>query len=160
MDPKTVTLEEARAAVAVARGRGETVAFTNGCFDVLHVGHLHLLRAARRTADLLVVGVNGDASVRALKGPARPIFPEHDRCTMLAAYSFVDLVVPFSEPTPFEVIAALQPDVLVKGADYRAEEIVGAEVVLSRGGRVVRVALVEGRSTTAALARSSAVAEQ
>lgn len=149
---KSVSVQEARAALAAERARGKTVAFTNGCFDVLHVGHLHLLREARKTADLLVVGVNSDASVRALKGPTRPIFPEGDRVAMLAAYPFVDLVVAFGEPTPRALIEALEPDVLVKGADYRPEAIVGAEVVLSRGGRVVRVGLVAGRSTTGAVA--------
>lgn len=123
--------------------------FTNGVFDLLHLGHVALLEAARSEGAALVVGVNSDASVHRLgKGPARPVVPEADRARVLAALAAVDCVVPFDEDTPLELIRALRPDVLVKGADYAREEIVGAADVESWGGRVVRVPLVDGRSTS------------
>ncbi len=125
------------------------VVFTNGVFDLLHVGHVALLEAARDQGSALVVGVNSDASVRRLgKGPERPLVAEVQRTRILAALAAVDCVVPFDEDTPLELIRALRPDVLVKGADYARDEIVGAAEVESWGGRVVRVPLVEGRSTS------------
>lgn len=128
---------------------GERVVFTNGCFDLLHAGHLALLEAARREGDRLVVGINSDRSVRLLKGPGRPIVSEAERAETLEALEAVDLVVVYDEETPLETIAALVPDVLVKGADWPEDQIVGREVVRGAGGRVVRVELVPGRSTTA-----------
>ena len=122
--------------------------FTNGCFDLLHAGHVALLEAARGQGDFLVVGVNTDPSVRRLKGRGRPIVPLRERMEVLAALRSVDCVVPFAEPTPARLVARLRPDVLVKGSDYRVPEIVGREVVLARGGRVVTVPLRRGRSTT------------
>lgn len=131
------------------RGQTGTVVFTNGVFDVLHRGHVALLTAARAEGDALVVGVNTDASVRRLgKGPGRPINRERDRAYVLAALECVDAVVVFDEDTPRALIEALAPDVLVKGADYAPEAIVGAELVTARGGRVVRVPLEDGYSTT------------
>jgi rfaE bifunctional protein nucleotidyltransferase chain/domain len=128
------------------------VVFTNGVFDLLHRGHLALLAAARAEGDALVVGVNSDASVRRLgKGADRPLNRAGDRAYLLASLEVVDAVVLFEEDTPLELIAALRPDVLVKGADYAPEAIVGADIVTSRGGRVVRVPLVEGFSTTGLL---------
>jgi len=125
------------------------VVFTNGVFDLLHVGHVALLETARAEGSALVVGVNSDASARRLgKGPDRPLVPASERARVLAALAAVDCVVPFDEDTPLELIRALRPDVLVKGADYAPEAIVGAADVESWGGRVVRVPLVEGRSTT------------
>lgn len=133
-------IREDRLALAaeLAGRRGETVVFTNGVFDLLHPGHVELLEFARRQGDLLVVGVNEDASVRRLKGPARPIFPLAERLEVLAALQCVDYVVPFSEDTPLELIRALgRVDVLVKGGDYAPEQVVGRAEVEGRGGRLV-----------------------
>lgn len=143
-------LLEERRAWREARRR---VVFTNGCFDLLHAGHVTLLEQARGLGDVLVVGVNGDGSVRGLKGPGRPLVPEHERREVLLALEPVDRVVVFDEPTPAELIHALLPDVLVKGSDWGEQEIVGRDVVEARGGRVVRIPLVPGRSTTGLLER-------
>jgi len=129
--------------------RGNTVVFTNGVFDLLHPGHIDVLRAARAEGDALVVGVNSDASVKRLKGPTRPMRTETDRAYVLAGLATVDAVVVFDEDTPFELIRALQPDVLVKGGDYTEATVVGAAEVRARGGRVVIVPLTPGHSTTA-----------
>jgi D-beta-D-heptose 7-phosphate kinase/D-beta-D-heptose 1-phosphate adenosyltransferase len=131
------------------RAEGRKVVFTNGCFDLLHPGHVRLLEAARAEGDVLVVGLNGDASVGRLKGPSRPVFPAAERAETLLALEPVDRVVVYDEDTPRETIAALLPDVLVKGADWAADRIVGREEVEAQGGRVVRVELLPGRSTTA-----------
>jgi D-beta-D-heptose 7-phosphate kinase/D-beta-D-heptose 1-phosphate adenosyltransferase len=128
---------------------GRAVVFTNGCFDLLHAGHVALLEAARAEGDLLVVGLNSDASVRRLKGEGRPVLPEQERAEALLALEAVDRVVVYAEDTPREVIAALLPDVLVKGADWALDAIVGRPEVEGAGGRVARVALLPGRSTTA-----------
>jgi D-beta-D-heptose 7-phosphate kinase/D-beta-D-heptose 1-phosphate adenosyltransferase len=138
------------------RRRGLRVAFTNGVFDLLHGGHLALLVRARALADVLVVGVNSDASVRRLKGRGRPIVPLEERMEMLAGLKPVDYVLPFEEDTPARLIAALRPDVLVKGGDYRLDQIAGRDVVEARGGRVVRVRLRPGRSTSVLVARARA----
>jgi len=123
------------------------VAFTNGCFDLLHPGHISLLEQARGTADKLVVGLNADLSVRRLKGSGRPVQSEVARATVLSSLKTVDAVVIFSEDTPLELIRALQPDVLIKGADYTVETVVGADMVKAYGGRIVLANLVEGQST-------------
>lgn len=141
-------LDELMRERAAWRAAGERLAFTNGCFDLLHPGHLSLLEHARRTADRLVVAINSDASVRALKGPGRPLLPEAERAETLLALEPVDRVVVYAEPTPLELIERLLPDVLVKGADWALDRIVGREAVEAAGGRVERVALVPGRSTT------------
>jgi D-beta-D-heptose 7-phosphate kinase/D-beta-D-heptose 1-phosphate adenosyltransferase len=136
-------------AVAWRRAQAGPVVFTNGVFDLLHVGHVALLEAARGEGAALVVGVNGDASVRRLgKGAGRPLVPEAQRARVVAALAAVDCVVLFDEDTPRELILALRPDVLVKGADYALDQIVGAAEVTGWGGRVTRVPLVEGMSTT------------
>lgn len=127
--------------------------FTNGCFDLLHRGHVEYLAAARQLGDVLVVGLNSDASVRRLKGPDRPINPEGDRAAVLDALRAVDFVTIFEEDTPAALIEAVQPDVLVKGADYTEDRIVGADIVRRRGGRVVIVPLLGGRSTSGLIAR-------
>lgn len=137
------------------RGARGAVVFTNGVFDVLHRGHVVLLAAARAEGDALVVGLNSDASVRRLKGPARPITGERDRAYVLGALEMVDRVVLFDEDTPLALITALEPDVLAKGADYASDAIVGADVVTARGGRVVRVPLEGGYSTTGLIERAS-----
>jgi D-beta-D-heptose 7-phosphate kinase/D-beta-D-heptose 1-phosphate adenosyltransferase len=130
------------------RKNGYKVGFTNGCFDILHIGHLALLTYARQNSGKLIVAVNSDASVKRLKEPGRPINSENDRAMVLAALSAVDAVVVFDDDTPLEMIQALNPDVLVKGADYTIVSIVGAPHVLSYGGKVLRCELVPGKSTT------------
>ena len=135
------------------RAAGRTVVLTNGCFDLLHAGHLALLEAAQREGDVLVVALNSDASVRGLKGEGRPVVPENERSEVLLALEAVDRVVLYDEPTPIEVVRALLPDVLVKGADWAADAIVGGPEVEAAGGRVVRVTLVPGRSSSAILGR-------
>ena len=130
------------------RAAGERVVFTNGCFDLLHAGHVSYLTEARALGDRLVVGLNDDASVRRLKGPTRPLQPAGDRALILAALRAVDLVVAFAEGTPRELIREVRPDVLVKGGDYRAADIVGADEVLAWGGEVRVLGFLEGRSTT------------
>lgn len=132
---------------------GGVVAFTNGVFDLLHPGHVDVLVAARALGDVLVVGLNTDASVRRLKGPSRPVRGERDRALLLAALEAVDAVVLFEEDTPIDLIRALRPDVLVKGGDYSADSVVGAADVVARGGRVVIVPLTPGHSTTATIRR-------
>ena len=146
-------LLDLEAALAWRRAARGPVVFTNGVFDVLHRGHVALLVAARAEGDALVVGLNSDASVHRIKGPERPLNRERDRAYVLGALSCVDAVVLFDEDTPARLIAALQPDVLVKGADYAPDEIVGADVVTARGGRVVRVPLEPGFSTTGLIAK-------
>ncbi|RMD64083.1 MAG: D-glycero-beta-D-manno-heptose-7-phosphate kinase [Alphaproteobacteria bacterium] len=144
-----------REAAARWRRAGLRIGFTNGCFDLLHPGHVSLLAQARGACDRLVVGLNSDASVRRLKGPGRPIQPEAARAAVLASLASVDLVVIFAEETPLALIEALRPDVLVKGADYRLEDVVGADLVQSYGGRVVLADLVPGYSTTATIRKLS-----
>ena len=147
--PKIATLEEAVAWRKRLAAEGRKVVFTNGCFDLLHRGHVELFRAARAEGDALVVGLNADESVRRLKGASRPLVPQEDRAEVLSALEMVDRVVVFAEDDPGRVIDALVPDVLVKGADWASDAIVGRETVERHGGRVVRVTLAEGRSTSA-----------
>ncbi len=148
-----MTRSEAIAFVGRCHDAGRTVVFTNGVFDLLHVGHLRYLRQARALGDALIVGVNSDRSVRAVKGSGRPIVPEGERAEILAALACVDGVVIFDEATPHGLIAALGPDVLVKGADWAADAIVGRDVVEARGGRVVRIPIEAGHSTSAIVER-------
>jgi D-glycero-beta-D-manno-heptose 1-phosphate adenylyltransferase len=128
--------------------RDGILVFTNGCFDIIHAGHIDLLKRARDLGDRLVVGLNSDASIRRLKGPERPFIPEQDRVAILRALRSVDEVILFDEDTPARVIAELQPDVLVKGGDWSVDKIVGADVVEARGGKVVSLSLLPGYSTT------------
>jgi rfaE bifunctional protein nucleotidyltransferase chain/domain len=132
----------------VFHSQGSKVVFTNGCFDILHRGHVEYLAKAADMGDVLVVGLNTDASVRRLKGESRPVNNQEARALVLASLSFVDAVILFDEDTPYELIKAVRPDVLVKGADYKPEEIVGYDIVTSYGGKVEVVDLVEGYSTT------------
>lgn len=149
-----MTRNDADALVRRVRAEGKTVVFTNGVFDILHPGHVRYLRDARALGDLLIVGVNSDRSVKALaKAPGRPINGEEERGEVLAALASVDAVVVFDEDTPHAIISALQPDVLVKGADWDENAIVGRDIVEARGGRVVRIPLAEGYSTTAIINR-------
>ncbi len=143
-----MTTAEAVQFVAAARAAGRRIVFTNGVFDLLHPGHVRYLRQAHALGDLLIVGINSDESVRAIKGAERPITPQDERAEVLSGLECVDAVVVFDEETPQEIIAALQPDVLVKGADWAADAIVGRETVEARGGRVVRVPVESGYSTS------------
>jgi rfaE bifunctional protein nucleotidyltransferase chain/domain len=135
--------------VASWRVLGKKVAFTNGCFDILHDGHIFSLSQAAKCADYLVVGVNSDLSIKRLKGEERPINNEQSRCLLLASLLITDAVVLFNEDTPLQIITAIQPDVLVKGGDYTIDEIVGAKEVIANGGKVIINPIVEGFSTTA-----------
>jgi D-beta-D-heptose 7-phosphate kinase/D-beta-D-heptose 1-phosphate adenosyltransferase len=146
---RVFTAEDLLNKVATAKASGEKVVMTNGCFDILHRGHIDYLSQARALGHRLIVAVNDDASVAALKGPSRPINPLDARMDMLAALRCVDWVVSFSSDTPADLIAAIAPDVLVKGGDYRPEDIAGADAVLANGGRVEVLSFVEGFSTTA-----------
>ena len=146
-------LKELVPILRLLRRRGKRVAFTNGCFDLLHAGHIRLLEHARRQGDLLIIGLNSDRSVRALKGPGRPVMSERNRALLLAALQSVDYVTVFCERTPQRLIERLQPDVLMKGADWGASEIVGSNVIRRKGGRVVRFPLVRGYSTTTLIQR-------
>ena len=142
--------------VREARAANKRIVFTNGVFDILHPGHLRYLQAARRHGDLLIVGLNSDASVRRNKGPSRPINPEHERAEVLAALDCVDAVSIFDDETPADIIRRVQPDILVKGADWPADQIVGRDTVEGRGGRVILEPVEQGYSTTAILAKAAA----
>lgn len=146
--PAVLSREEARAFAREVHRRGGAVVFTNGVFDLLHPGHVRYLQQARALGDALIVAINSDRSVRANKGPERPVNPERERAEVLGALDCVDAVTVFDEDTPQAVITEIQPDILVKGADWGADQIVGREVVEARGGRVVRLDLAEGFSTT------------
>lgn len=153
LEARILDLPQLLEALAPLRAAGATAAFTNGCFDLLHPGHVTYLEAAGALADILVVGLNSDRSVRRLKGAGRPILSERERATVLAGLRSVDYVVIFSEDTPARLIAALVPDVLVKGGDWRVEAIVGREVVERAGGKVLTIPFVEGQSTTGIVER-------
>lgn len=149
-----MTREQASELVTRERAKGRVIVFTNGVFDILHPGHVRYLRDARALGDLLIVGVNSDRSVKALnKAPDRPINTEHERAEVLEALASVDAVVVFDEPDPHAIITALQPDILVKGADWAEDAVIGRDVVEARGGKVVRVTLAEGYSTTNIISR-------
>ena len=148
LQPEILTLEEAILRFGHEKRNGRRIVFTNGCFDLLHPGHIGSLEQARALGDALIVGLNSDASVRQLKGAGRPVLPERERAEILAGLESVDAVVIFDEPTPREVIARLLPDVLVKGGDWPGDRIVGREEVEAAGGRVVSVPVVAGYSTT------------
>lgn len=150
---KLVGLDSLLSALDPPRSAGGTIVFTNGCYDLLHVGHLELLEAAKALGDVLVVGVNRDASVRRLKGKQRPYVPFEERAALLAGLEAVDWVIGFEEDTPEALVRAIRPDVLVKGDDWPLADVVGRESIEARGGRVVRIPLVEGRSTTRLVAR-------
>ena len=155
-EAKVATLQGAADQVALWRAANLRVGFTNGCFDILHKGHVAYLAQARGWCDRLIVAVNSDASVQALKGPGRPVNDLESRALVLAGLGSVDLVIPFDAATPVALIEALKPDVLIKGADYTVETVVGSDIVLAYGGEVKLAPLVEGYSTTAAIARIAA----
>lgn len=143
-----LTLDEAAALAARLQADGRQVVFTNGVYDLVHPGHVRYLQAARALGDALIVGVNSDRSVRVNKGASRPVNPEQERAEVVASFACVDAAVIFDEETPHAIISRLQPDVLVKGADWPADQIVGRDVVEARGGRVVRIPVEAGHSTT------------
>ena len=151
MSPRILTLVEAASQFDRAHRGTKRLVFTNGCFDLLHPGHIQTLEASRALGDALIVGLNSDASVRQLKGEGRPVLPEGERAELLAALGCVDAVVIYNEPTPRETIAALLPDVLVKGGDWPGDKIVGREEVEAAGGHVVSIPVVPAYSTTAIL---------
>jgi len=140
-----------------AREDGRKVVFTNGCFDILHPGHVDYLEEARSRGDMLIVGLNSDASMRRIKGEKRPVVPEEDRAAVLAGLSAVDMVVVFDEDDPLAIISRLVPDVLVKGADWDEDKIIGADVVKKAGGEIARIDLTKGRSTTSIIERIRAI---
>ena len=150
---RVLSLDAAVALIADRRSRGEVIVFTNGVFDILHPGHVRYLQQARALGDALVVGLNSDLSVRRNKGPHRPINLQAERAEVLAALACVDAVAIFDEDTPAAIIRTCQPDILVKGADWPADQIVGRDTVEARGGRVVRIAVEEGHSTTDIVAK-------
>jgi len=150
---RVLTWPETEAFVRSARTAAKRVVFTNGVFDLLHPGHVRYLQHARRLGEVLIVGLNADASVRRNKGPGKPITPEAERAEVLAALECVDAVVVFEEDTPAEIVRLVQPDILVKGADWPADQIVGRDTVENRGGKVVLVPTEEGHSTTAIVER-------
>lgn len=151
---KIVAAEKLTHRLQEAGRTDRTIVFTNGCFDLLHPGHIRVLTSARQEGDLLVVGLNSDASVKKLKGKDRPVMDQQSRAIMLAALSVVDYVVIFEEETPLELIRQIVPDVLVKGGDYREEEIVGSRFVSEHGGKTVTVPLVEGFSSSSLIGRT------
>jgi len=145
---KILALNELKASLEQARRSGRKIVFTNGCFDILHAGHVRYLAAARAEGDLLVVGLNSDESVRAIKGASRPIVPQEQRALVLAGLGSVDFVVVFDEPDPLQLVQSLEPDILIKGEDWTEENIIGGDFVKSRGGRVVRVKFADEVSSS------------
>ncbi len=148
MANKIVEREVLKETVQSLKKGGKKIVFTNGCFELLHVGHVQYLQAARAEGDILVVGVNSDHSVRRIKGPRRPVVPENERAEVLASLACVDFISLFDEPDPLAMISSVLPDVLVKGADWAEDAIVGKDIVEAHGGRVVRIPLTQGASTT------------
>lgn len=134
--------------IPVIKAAGRSIVFTNGCFDIIHAGHVQYLEQAKQLGEILVVGLNSDASVKRLKGSPRPINSEEDRALVLSALQSVDYVIIFEEDTPYELIEAIQPDVLVKGGDWKEADIVGSDIVKAKGGRVISLPFREGLSTT------------
>ncbi len=148
MGEKIIKREGLAGNVQALKRAGKTIVFTNGCFDLLHIGHIRYLKSAKAEGDVLLVGLNSDRSVRQIKGPARPIVSENERAEILASLACVDFVTFFDEPDPLATIQVLMPDVLVKGADWEKDAIVGKDVVEANGGRVVRIPVTEGASTS------------
>jgi len=152
-DPKVRSVAELKKIRRRLKREGKTVVFTNGCFDLIHAGHIRLFKAAKKLGDVLIVALNEDASVRKIKGPGRPIFPLGERWEILGAVEAIDYLTSFSEETPRRIIAALLPDVLVKGGDWQPDQVIGREEVEAAGGKVVLFPYVEGHSTTSIIAR-------
>jgi rfaE bifunctional protein nucleotidyltransferase chain/domain len=150
---KVKSLDELKGIADQARRDGKTVVLTNGCFDLLHRGHVHILREAKALGDILIVAINSDRSVKAIKGPSRPVLSESDRTELLAAMEMVDYVALFDEPDPYDLIAAVRPNVLVKGGDWGSDQIVGADIVKRNGGKVAVIPYLKGFSTTEIIER-------
>ena len=150
---KIKTVDELRPLLEILRSTGKKIVFTNGCFDLIHTGHIRYLAKAKTYGDILVVAVNSDSSVRVIKGDKRPINSEADRMETLAAVESVDFVTLFHDPDPYRIISELQPDVLVKGGDWPIEKIIGRDIVEKRGGKVISVGYIEGASTTGIIER-------
>ena len=150
-EKKIQTKEEVSKLVEQLKSEGKKVVFTNGCFDIVHLGHVDYLEKARNLGDFLVVGLNTDSSVSRIKGPARPVSDENSRSRVMASFAFVDAVVFFDEPTPKELIETIKPDILTKGKDYQVENIVGADFVIKNGGKVETLDLVNGYSTSSVI---------
>lgn len=153
MPEKLKSLDELAQIAAAARAKGQTVVFTNGCFDLLHRGHVHTLRQAKAQGDLLIVAINSDRSVKSIKAPQRPILPETDRLELIAAMEMVDYVILFDQPDPYQLIAAIKPQVLAKGGDWSSDKIIGADIVEAAGGRVAVIPYLKGFSTTEIIER-------
>lgn len=153
MQQKLVSRKKIQKIARHVKREGRRIVFTNGCFDVLHLGHVRYLAEARTKGDLLIVGLNSDMSVRRLKGPGRPLVPQRDRAEILSSLEMVDYVVIFHEDTPARLIAEIAPDILVKGADYTTQDVAGRDTVEASGGRVVLIPLVRGRSTTGLISK-------
>ena len=153
MPEKLKDLGELAAIAAAARAKGQTVVFTNGCFDLLHRGHVHTLRQAKAAGDLLIVALNSDRSVKSIKSPQRPILPETDRLELIAAMEMVDYVILFDDPDPRRLIEAIQPQILAKGGDWSSARIIGADIVEAAGGRVALIPYLKGFSTTEIIER-------
>jgi rfaE bifunctional protein nucleotidyltransferase chain/domain len=150
---KVKSLDDLKRIADQARRDGKTVVLTNGCFDLLHRGHVHILREAKALGDILIVAINSDRSVKAIKGPSRPVLSESDRTELLAAMEMVDYVALFDEPDPYDLIAAVRPNVLVKGGDWGSDQIVGADIVKRNGGKVAVIPYLKGFSTTEIIER-------
>jgi D-beta-D-heptose 7-phosphate kinase/D-beta-D-heptose 1-phosphate adenosyltransferase len=149
---KIKTIAGLRAIIAPMKRRGKKIVFTNGCFDILHKGHIKLFKKAKKLGDILIVAINSDSSVKKIKGPGRPVNPARDRALVLSAIDCIDFITVFSEADPARIIKKLDPDILVKGSDWGKGGIIGSEYVKSRGGKVVRVPLAKGYSTTRIIA--------
>lgn len=145
---KTVSLKKLLNELAILKKKKKKIVFTNGCFDIVHAGHVRYLKKARSLGDCLVIGMNSDSSVKTIKGERRPIVPENERAEVLGGLSCVDYVVKFNDPTPLKLIEAIRPDILAKGADWAAKDIAGGDIVRKNGGKIRRITLVKGRSTT------------
>ena len=153
MTGKLKSADEVAAIAAEASKNGKTVVFTNGCFDILHRGHVHVLRQAKAAGDILIVGINSDKSVKSIKGDSRPVLPEIDRVELISAMEMVDYVVIFDEPDPYKLIMAIKPGVLAKGGDWTEDKIIGADIVEQGGGRVAVIPYLEGFSTSEIIER-------
>lgn len=148
MKNKICSLQALKKKIVKHKKEGKKVVFTNGCFDILHIGHLTYLHKASKLGDIMVVGLNSDSSVQKIKGKKRPLVPEKERAFALACLEFIDYIVIFKEENPVKVISTIIPDILVKGSDYKKKDILGGDIVIENGGKVVRMPLVKGRSTT------------
>lgn len=156
---KKVKLQSIKSLLKILKDRSRTkkIVFTNGCFDILHIGHVRYLKKAKSLGDILIIGLNSDSSVRAIKGSGRPVNNQKDRAEVLSALSFVDHIVIFSEDTPEKVIRKIRPDILVKGGDWKIKDIVGGDFVQKHGGRVVSIPFVKGYSTTATIKKMARI---